>query len=57
VLFALSPEFLKEILLRAEQYGMIIMVALVVIFGGALSSFLISAVDSIIAMFLWILGG
>jgi Zn-dependent protease len=57
ILFALSPEFLKEILLRMEQYGMVIMVALVVIFGGALSNFLITAVNSIISMFVWILGG
>ena len=57
VLFAVSPEFLKEILMRIEQYGMMVMIVLVVIFGGALSNFLITAVNGIITMFVWILGG
>jgi Zn-dependent protease len=57
LLFAIAPEFLKEFMLKIEQFGMVIVFGLILIVGSAFSTFLYHGVAGIFNGMMWILGG
>ncbi|MFV0485101.1 MAG: site-2 protease family protein [Candidatus Saccharimonadales bacterium] len=56
VLYAIAPDFVRNIMAQMERFGMIIVFGLVMIFGTALSSFMSGAMDGILTAFYWIIG-
>lgn len=56
ILYALAPDFVRNVMYQMERFGIIIVFGLVMIFGTALSSFMSGAMDAILTAFYWIVG-
>lgn len=57
ILYAISPDSVRNFLNQIERYGIIIVYALILIFGNLFSSLMINGVDGIIDFFYLIVGG
>lgn len=56
VLYALSPDFFRDILNKIEAYGIIIVYALILIFGNLFSGLMVNGVNGIIDLFYHLVG-
>ena len=56
VLYAIAPDAVREILSKIEAYGIIIVYALILIFGEVFSGFMIGGMTGIIEMFYRLVG-
>ena len=56
LLYAIAPESVQRVMAQIERYGIILVFALVMIFGTALSSFMTGSMQAIIRAFYWIVG-
>jgi Zn-dependent protease len=56
LLYAIAPEFFQRFMAQMERYGVFVVLALVMIFGTAFSSFMIGAMQGILKIFYWIVG-
>lgn len=56
VLYAIAPDGVRNVMLSMEGYGIIIIYALIVIFGSAFSNLMVGARDGILSFFYWIVG-
>lgn len=56
VLYAIAPDFFRDILMRTERYGFIIVYALILLFGNAFSSLMLGCMNGIIDFFYKIVG-
>ncbi len=57
ILYAISPDSVRNFLNQIERYGFIIVYALILIFGNLFSSLMINGVDGILDFFYLIVGG
>lgn len=57
VIYALAPDGARRVLDMVEQFGMIIVLVLVVFGGTLLSSIMIGGMDGVLGFFSWIVGG
>lgn len=56
VLYALAPDFMKEVMHAMERYGVIIIYVLLLVCGGLFSNYLLGAMNGILQFFYWIVG-
>lgn len=56
ILYALSPDYFREVLMNIEKYGIFIVYFLIFFFGEAFSHLMISAMDGILNFFYLIVG-
>ena len=56
VLYALAPDFIKDLMETIERYGIIVIYALILICGGLFSAYMTAARGAIIDLFCWIVG-
>jgi Zn-dependent protease len=56
VLYYLAPEPIRRVMERLEQYGILIVIAIVVLFGAALSSYMLMAISFFVNIFASIFG-
>lgn len=56
ILYAIAPDSIRGIMAQMERWGIMIVLALVMIFGTALSAFMNGAMDTILNVFYWIVG-
>ena len=54
VLYAIAPDFLREIMGKMERWGIMLVLVLVLVFGTALGDFMHGAINWMIAVFEWI---
>ena len=54
LLYALMPDFVRGFLEKMERWGMMVVLVLVMVFGTALSSYMVAATDGILSVFEWI---
>lgn len=57
VLYAITPDGFRQVLMQVEQYGIIIVYALILLFGEVFSHLMIAGMNSILNLFYWIVGG
>lgn len=57
VLYAIAPDGFRNILIQIEQYGIIIVYLLIVLFGEVFSHLMIGGMNGILNFFYWIVGG
>ncbi len=57
VLYAIAPDGFRQILMQLEQYGIIIVYALILLFGEVFSHLMIGGMNGILNFFYWIVGG
>ena len=57
ILYAIAPDGFRNILVQFEQYGVIIVYALILLFGEVFSHLMISGMNGILNFFYWIVGG
>lgn len=57
VLYAIAPDGFRNILVQFEQYGVIIVYALILLFGEVFSHLMIGGMNGILNFFYWIVGG
>ena len=57
VLYAIAPDGFRNILATIERYGIIIVYALILLFGEVFSHLMINGMNGIINFFYWIVGG
>ncbi len=57
VIYALAPQGVKEVMLRMERFGILIVFGLIVIFGSVFSNLMGGAVNGILQFFVWVVGG
>ncbi len=51
ILYAISPDFFREILSNLERYGVIVVYVLILLFGQVLSSLMLNGMDAILQFF------
>lgn len=56
VLYAIAPDFIRDIMSKMEVYGLIIVYALILIFGELFSSIMLGGITGIIEMFYKLVG-
>lgn len=56
ILYAIAPDFIREIMSKMEVYGIIIVYALILIFGNIFSSLMINGMTGIIEVFYKLVG-
>ncbi|MCR5700383.1 MAG: site-2 protease family protein [Candidatus Saccharibacteria bacterium] len=56
ILYAIAPDGFRPILASIERYGIIIVYALILLFGQFFSSFMINGMNGIVNFFYWIVG-
>ena len=56
VLYALSPDFIRQIMGKMETYGIIIVYALILIFGNVLSVLMVNGMNGIVSFFYMLVG-
>ena len=54
VLYAIMPDFVREFMEKIERVGIIVVFVLIMIFGTALSNFMVGAMEWILSVFEWI---
>ena len=57
VLYAIAPDGFRNVLVQLEQYGVIIVYALILLFGEVFSHLMIGGMNGILNFFYWIVGG
>lgn len=57
VLYAISPDKFRTVLLSIERYGIIIVYVLILLFGEVFSHLMIGGMNGILNFFYWIVGG
>lgn len=57
VLYAIAPDGFRRILMQVEQYGIIIVYVLILLFGEVFSHLMIAGMNGILNFFYWIVGG
>lgn len=57
VLFAIAPDGVRRVMANMEQFGIYIVMALVVLGGGLIPSIMTGAMQGILNFFYWIVGG
>ena len=57
VLYAIAPDGFRQIIMQLEQYGIIIVYALILLFGEVFSHLMIGGMNGILNFFYWIVGG
>ena len=57
VLYAIAPDGFRQVLMQVEQYGVIIVYALILLFGEVFSYLMIAGMNGILNFFYWIVGG
>lgn len=57
VLYAIAPDGFRQILMQVEQYGIIIVYALILLFGEVFSHLMIAGMNGILNFFYFIVGG
>ncbi len=55
VLYAIMPDFIREFMVKMEQWGMMVVLIMVMVFGTALSSYMVGATEAILHFFEWII--
>jgi Zn-dependent protease len=56
ILYALAPDFVRRVMEQMERYGMILVLAMVLILGSMLSNIMMGAISGIWSLFVWIVG-
>ena len=56
ILYAISPDSVRNILISIEQYGIFIVYMMILFFSEVFSYFMISSMDAILKFFYWIVG-
>lgn len=56
VLYAISPDAVRNVLAQVERYGIIVVYILILLFGEVFSSLMINGMNGIIQFFYWIVG-
>lgn len=56
VVYAIAPDGVRDVMDQMERYGIVIVMALVVIFPGALSAIMGGAVEGVLKAFGWLVG-
>lgn len=56
VLYAIAPDSVREVMSRMEQYGFIIIYALILLFGNAFSNLMVNGMNGIIEFFYHLVG-
>lgn len=56
ILYAISPDFFRQVLAKVEQYGIIVVYVLILIFGEFLSDFMTDCTNGILSFFYLIVG-
>lgn len=56
VLYAIAPDGIREIMMRMERYGIIIVMILVIVFSGLISNLMLNAVNGILQGFYFLVG-
>lgn len=51
ILYAISPDFFRDVLSNLERYGVIVVYILILLFGQALSSLMLNGMDAILQFF------
>ncbi len=57
VLYAIAPDGFRKVLMQIEQYGVIIVYALIILFGEVFSHLMINGMNGILNFFYLIVGG
>ena len=57
ILYAIAPDGFRQILMQLEQYGVIIVYVLILLFGEVFSHLMIGGMNGILNFFYWIVGG
>ena len=57
VLYAIAPDGFRNILVQFEQFGVIIVYTLILLFGEVFSHLMIGGMNGILNFFYWIVGG
>lgn len=56
VLYAIAPDGFRQILANIERYGIIIVYAMILLFGEVFSSLMINGMEGILNFFYWVVG-
>ena len=56
VLYAISPDVVRGFLLQMETYGVLIVYALILVFGSAFSNIMSGGINGILDFFYWVVG-
>lgn len=56
VLYALAPDFVKDLMETIEKYGVFVIYVLILVCGGLFSNYMSTASGAIIDLFCWIVG-
>ncbi|MBR3229114.1 site-2 protease family protein [Candidatus Saccharibacteria bacterium] len=56
VLYAVSPDFIREFLANIERYGVIVVYAMILLFGEVFSEVMSGGVNGVLNFFYWIVG-
>ena len=51
ILYAISPDFFRDILSNLERYGVIVVYILILLFGQVLSSLMTNGMDAVLQFF------
>jgi len=57
VLYALAPQFIREQMIKMEQFGIIVVLVLIMVTGSLLGQLMMTAVSGILQLFQMVLGG
>ena len=57
VLYAIAPDGFRNVLVQLEQYGVIIVYVLILLFGEIFSHLMLGGMNAILDFFYWIVGG
>lgn len=56
ILYAISPDGFRNVLINLERYGIIIVYLLILLFGQAFSHLMIGGMEGILNLFYWLVG-
>ena len=57
ILYAIAPDGFRNILVQFEQYGVIFVYILILLFGEVFSHLMVGGMNGILSFFYWIVGG
>ncbi len=57
ILYAISPDGLRKILISLEQYGIFLVYMLILLFGEVFSHIMVGGMKGIVNLFYWVVGG
>lgn len=56
ILYAISPDFFRDFLIKVEQYGVVVVYILILIFGEVFSGFMVGCISGVLNFFYLIVG-